>query len=297
MSYPAKQSGIKARMLSSKFKEHFNQAQTFYNSMSEIEKLHITNALSFELDHCEDPVVYERMSARLTEIDLSLAQAVAQKAGAPTPEKQTRQNHGKTAKGLSQLEYMPETPTIATRRIAILIGPGFDSVSYYGIKAAIAAQGALPFTIGPHRQPVKSAQGESVAPDHHFQGMRSTMFDAIFIPAGSHAMELAKQGLPRFWVREAFGHLKAIGAIGDGVKLVEAAIKEVGDYKIASSSDSGVVEWYGVVTVNKADESSLKEKVSMAKDAKDFASSFFFQISQHRNWQRELDGLADMVSC
>ena len=297
VSYPQKTEGIKARMISAKFKEHINQAQLFWNSMSQIEKNHIIRAFSFELDHCEDPVVYERLAGRLTEVDIGLAQAVAEMVGAPTPEKATRANHGKKAKGLSQLEFMPEKPTIATRRIAILIGPGYDSVSYNGMVAAIKAQGALPFTIGPKRQAVKSAQGDSVNPDHHFQGMRSTMFDAILVPAGSHASELAKQGLPRFWVREAFGHLKAIGAVGGGVELVKAALSELDAPKLAGANASGVVEWYGVVTAGKSDESFFKEKLSMVKDAKDFMGNFCYQVSQHRNWQRELDGLADMVAC
>ena len=296
VSYPDKIAGIKARTLSKKFKEHYNQAQLFYNSLSDIEKKHVTSAFAFELDHCDEPIVYERLASRLTEIDIGLAQSVAQLVGAPTPEKATRENHGKKAKGLSQLEFMPETPTIATRRIAILVGPGYDQPSFDAIAAAIKSQGALPFVIGPHRQPVKSAQGSSVNPDHHFQGMRSTMFDAIYIPGGEHGAALAKQGLPRFWVREAFMHLKAIGAVGGGVDLLEAAISEVGDYKVASKGTSGVVEWYGVVTANEADASSLKGKINMVKEAKDFVSSFFFQISQHRNWQRELDGLSDMVS-
>ena len=297
VSYPQKTSGIKARMLSAKFKDHISQAQTFWNSMTEIEKFHIIKAFSFELDHCDDPVVYERLVSRLTEIDLGLAQAVAENVGAPTPQKQTRENHGKKAKGLSQLEFLPEKPTIATRRIAILIGPGYDSVSYNGMVAAIKAQGALPFTIGPHRQPVKSAQGDRVKPDHIFTGMRSTLFDSILVPAGSHAEQLAQQGLPRFWVREAFGHLKPIGDVVEGTKLLEAALSEVPSAKISSSSNSGVVEWYGVVTAAKPAESSWKEKIEMVKDAKDFLSNWSYQVSQHRNWQRELDGLADLVAC
>lgn len=297
-SFPAKESGMKTRMLSAKFKDYLSQAQLFYNSLSQIEKMHLTAALSFELDHCDDPVVYERMCGRLAEIDLSLAQAVAEKVGGTTPEKQAKPNHGKTARGLSQLEFMPEKPTIATRRVAILIADGYDPVSYNGIVAALKSQGALPYTIGPKRQAVKAAGGkESVSPDHHFQGMRSTMFDSIFVPGGSHANTLASQGLPRFWIREAFGHLKAIGAVGEGVKAVEAALREAEGVKLASGNSREVVEWYGVVTAGSTDESSFSETVKIAKEGKGFVEEYFFQISQHKNWARELDGLAEMVSC
>ena len=64
-SYPEKLAGMKARLKADKFKEHFNQAQLFYNSLSAHEKTHVEAALGFELDHCVDPVVYSRMSQRL----------------------------------------------------------------------------------------------------------------------------------------------------------------------------------------------------------------------------------------
>ena len=37
------------------------------------EKMHLTFALGFELDHCDDPIVYNRMTERLCDIDLELA--------------------------------------------------------------------------------------------------------------------------------------------------------------------------------------------------------------------------------
>lgn len=76
-TYPQPVGGVKKRGLSDKFREHHNQAQLFYNSMSLHEKLHMKKAFSFELDHCDDPAVYERMAGhRLSEIDLDLAQTV-----------------------------------------------------------------------------------------------------------------------------------------------------------------------------------------------------------------------------
>ena len=297
VSYPAKESGIKARMVSDKFKDHLTQAQLFYNSLSPIEKLHQKNAYSFELDHCDDPVVYNRMAERLAEIDLGLAQGVAEKVGAPVPEKQIKPNHGKKAKGLSQLEFMPEKPTIKSRRIAILIADGYDPVSYGSVSAAVRAQGALPFVIAPKRQKILASDSESVQPDHTFAAMRSTMFDAVFVPDGKHTETLRKNGLARYWVREAFGHNKAIGAVGTGILLVEDAVREAEGVKLAGLSNSDVTESYGVVTVGKVDESSMEKPVEIVKQGKGFIDQFFFQISQHRCWQRELDGLSDMVSC
>jgi len=299
VDYPEKVAGMKVRLQSKKFREHYNQAQLFYNSMSEVEKAHIAAALSFELDHCDDPVMYERMCERLTDIDLGLAQQVAEMVGAPIPQKATRPNHGKKTKGLSQMDFLPEVPTIATRRVALIIADGYDPIAYNGVKAALTAAGALPFTIGPRRSPIFAAglsksSGKGVTPDHHLEGMRSTMFDSVFVPGGQESITtLQKNGRALHWVREAFGHLKAIGATGEAVSFVKDACALPG---VEFSESGGVVDSYGVVTAKQTQPESFKEVVSMAKGAKDFVEAYFFAISQHRNWQRELDGLSSMVA-
>jgi len=296
-SFPVQEEGIRLRKLAPKWKDTLSQAQLFYNSMSKVEKAHIMRAFSFELDHCDEPVVYERLVDRLTEIDLSLAQAVAEKVGAPTPTDQTKPNPRRTVKGLSQHEYMPVEPTIKSRRIAILIADGYDAGSYEAMKAAILAHNALPFTIAPKRQRVKASNGtSSTQPDHFLNGQRGTMFDAIYVPGGADSVKtLVGIGLARFWVRETFAHLKTIGASGEGIKLVDVALKEAQGLKLATSG-SDVIEWYGVVTAHTPDTSSIKGMVKIVKEAHDFVGSLFYQISRHRNWARELDGLADQVT-
>jgi catalase len=200
IDYPEKIVAIKQRLLSKKFGEHFSQAQLFWNSMSPHEKTHIIDALGFELDHCDDPLVYEPMVQRLADIDLGLAQAVAEKVGAPVPEKQNRPNHGRRSKGLSQTDFTPEAlgfePTIATRMIGILIADGFNYSEYEAVKMALTSAGALCFTIGPKRSPViPSSGGKGVRCEHHFEGMRSTAFDSLYIPGGKEGVQnLMKRG-------------------------------------------------------------------------------------------------------
>lgn len=300
VDYAQKVAGVKARMRSSKFKEHKNQAELFYNSMSEPEKTHIMNALAFELDHCDDPIVYERMTTRLAEIDLDLAKSVAEMVGGnPSELKQTRPKHNKKAKGLSQLEYVPSTPTIATRMVAILIADGYDAVAYNGVKAALSAAGALPFTISPRRNKIFAAgedraTGTGVVADHHLEGMRSTLFDSVFVPGGADSIAtLAKNGRAVHWIREAFGHLKAIGATGEAVAFVRQAVDLPG---MSFSSADDVVDSYGVVTASAPAPSSFKETVSFAKGAVEFVEKYALAISKHKNFERESEGLSSMVA-
>lgn len=287
--------GIKARARSCKFKEHFNQAQLFWNSMSQVERNHIIDALSFELDHCEDPVVYNRMVERLADIDLELASSVANKVGGEAPKAANRPNHGRKAPGISMLEFPGEKLTIMSRRIAILVADGYDAVAYNAIYNAVTSSQAVPYVIGPRRAKISSAGGNhSVTPNHHFEGFRSTMVDAIFIPGGEDSIRtLSSNGRAKHWVREAFGHLKAIGATGEAVEFVNKVL----DLPAVNVSDSeDALECYGVVTMRHLRSNWFKDAVNISKGGNNFLDKFFYCISQHRNWDRELDGLHSQVA-
>lgn len=299
IEYRQKVEGIKQRAKSEKFKEHFKQAQLFYNSLTPVEKNHAMNSFSFELDHCDDPIVYENLAQRLADIDIDLARSVAEMVGAKVPEKAGLPNHGKKAKGLSQLEFPSEKPTIASRRVAILIADGYDPVAFTAVKSAVAAGSAIPFIIGTKRSEIFAAgqskeQGKGIRPDHHLEGFRSTMVDAIFIPGGQESIAtLKKNGRALHWVREAFGHLKAIGGTGEAIELLKTAFQLPG---VQMSSSAEAVESYGVVTMEHVSPESFTDTFTIAKGAKKFVDNFFFQISQHRNWDRELDGLNSQVA-
>lgn len=295
VEYAEKVAGIKARARSAKFKEHFSQAQLFWNSMSKIERNHIINALSFELDHCEDPVVYGRMVQRLADIDLTLAQTVCEMVGGEMPMEAGRPNHGRKAPGLSQMEFPPATMSIKSRRVAIIVADGYDAVAYNAAYGALSAALAVPLVIGTNRSKVTAAGGSSsVQPHHHLEGFRSVMVDALFIPGGEQSIRtLAKSGRAMHWIREAFGHLKAIGATGEAVDLVNLAVS-LPEITVSNSGD--VHESYGVVTMKQVKPESFTEAVKIAKGAAGFMENFFYAIAQHRNFDRELDGLHSQVA-
>ncbi|PNP59774.1 hypothetical protein THARTR1_00653 [Trichoderma harzianum] len=298
VDYPERVVGIKERAKSVKFKDHFSQAQLFFNSMSEIEKSHMLAAFSFELSHCDEPIVYERLVKRLADIDLGLAQSVGKMVGGAVPDKAGQANHGKKAKGLSQMEYLPDEPIIASRRIGIIVADGYDPIAFNAIYGAIQGAKAIPLVIGTHRsETFADGEGQSskgIVPDHHLEGQRSTMFDALFVPGGKQAIEtLSKNGRALHYIREAFGHLKPIGATGEGVSLVEKALQLP---TVVTSSDNEAVESYGVVTLKSVHPERLGELVSAAKNAKGFLDKFVYAISVHRCWEREIDGLSTMVA-
>jgi catalase len=243
--------------------------------------------------------VYERMVKRLSDIDLGLAQSVAQMVGGPSPEKAGRANHGKTATNLSQMDFVPASLSVATRKVAIIIADGYDPVALNAVKIVLEAAQAVPLIIGTRRSEIFAADqtqtpGKGIKPDHHLEGLRSTLVDAVFIPGGEKSVvTLGKSGRALHWIREAFGHLKAIGATGEAVKLVNdtLALKQV-----SISFDHSAVESYGVVTVSQASADSFREAYEAGKNAPSFVGKFIYAISCHRVWGRELDGLNSMVA-
>ncbi|KAH7927367.1 catalase-domain-containing protein [Leucogyrophana mollusca] len=304
VEYAQRVEGIKQRARGEKFQEHFNQAQLFYNSLRPHEQSHLISAISFELSHCEDPVVYKSYINVLNDIDFELAKTVAVNVNGDLPDKPGRPNHGQKSKSLSQTYYMPKEPTIVSRRIAILVADGFNAVEMQAVRAALTSAKAVCYIIGPRRNHIRPAAGQDfgqgVFADHHFEGQRSTLFDAIYIPSGEeHVKALAKNGRAVHWVREAFGHCKPIGAVGDGVNFLREVVRLPGVKLFAPShgSNDEVVSSYGVVTTGQYSISSAATDVlKIGPDTKGFASNFAYQISQHRCYERESDGLVEMVA-
>ncbi|KAJ6784127.1 hypothetical protein PWT90_07277 [Aphanocladium album] len=297
--YPQKVGGVKMRGKSEKFKEHISQAQLFYNSLTPIEKKHLQSALAFELDHCDDPIVYTRVTKRLAEIHPELGETIAVMVGGEAPPQPEKKNHGKKASGLSQLEYVPKNPIIESRKVAILIADGYDATAFAAMMGALKGAKAIPVVIGPRRSAIFSADedrntSKGIVPDHHFEGQRSTLFDALFIPGGENSIkQLTSKGRAIQYVREAFGHLKTVAATGEGVRMLEKAI-QLDQVKLSTGADS--VSSYGVVSLQKPNAENLREVVQAVKNAKNFLDQFVYAVSQHRCWDRELDGLTDLVA-
>ncbi|KAF9533564.1 catalase [Crepidotus variabilis] len=294
--------GMKQRVRGVKFQEHFNQAQLFVNSMTPIEKQHLIQAISFELSHVEDPVVYETYTKLLNNIDFELAKTVAQKVNGVIPDKPGRSNHGQKDATLSQFYYTPKEPSIVTRRVAFLVSDGFNILEVEAVRAALVSAKATTWIIGPRRGKIY-ADGESIGTgagimaDHHFEGQRSTLFDAIYVPSGSHAEALASNGRAIHWIREAFGHCKAIAAVGTAAATVKYAIN-LPEVDIVNTLDTDeVVTSYGVVTTGKYNMKSVaRDVLEISPGPTGFVSNFAYEISKHRCYDRELDGLTEKVA-
>lgn len=302
--YMEKVIGIKQRVRTAKFQEHYNQAQMFYHSLTPYEKQHLINAFCFELSHCDDERVYKRYTDLLNKIDFDLATTVARKVNGVVPDKPAREIYPKRDAYLSQTFFAPKEPTIASRRIAILIADGFNETEVQGVRAMLAGAKATCWLIGPRRSLIyyegqTIGSGTGLVADHHFEDQRSTMFDAVYVPSGAeHAKTLLKTGRAIHWIREAFAHCKAIGAIGDGASVVAKALDTVEQLQFnLNRNDDSVTSTYGVVTAGRYSLSSAAtDSLKIGPGEEGFVANFAFEISKHRCFERELEGLTDSVA-
>jgi len=274
----------KVRQRSDSFADHFGQAKLFFNSQTEVEKNHIVSALRFELGKVETIAIRVRMLGILSQIDAVLAEKVAKGLRLPvpaTPEKPM--NHGvspenlggdqesKTvpssvqfSQALSMIDNPTVTPTIASRKVAILCADGVDEKAVLDVKMALIRESAKGFVIAPYQGKVTTDQGGEIAVDFSFLTCSSVLFDAVYIPGGQGLNELSQDADVMDFLNDAYRHCKVIGAEAGGIELLSGTA-------FASK-------------INNDDEGIIMEEDPQNTG---FAANFITAMGNHRIWARE----------
>jgi catalase len=277
-SYAERIDARKIRERSPSFFDHFSQAAMFFNSQSEVEQNHIVKALRFELGKVETPPIRERMLALLAQVDKTLANKVAAGLGLKVPTKldvplnmsvpadgdpkkfqPKRKIDMSVSPALSMVNNLGEA--VKTRKVAFLVGDGFDDMSVLEMKQALLTAGAKVMTVAPHLGVLMGQNGEVVKADNSLLTGSSVLFDAVYVAGGRESVDsLLQENESTNFVLEAYRHCKTIGAAGAGVELLRAAGLPV-------MAEAGVVTGDG--------------------DIKTLAAGFIEAMSLHRHWGRE----------
>ena len=273
----------KIRARSQSFFDHFSQATLFFNSQSEAEKMHLTNALRFELSKVEIPAIRQRMLGLLTQVDTKLASDVADALGLPVPKgPQLPINHSIPADG-NPKNFQPikvklpisESPalsmanlkkdSIQTRQVAILCADGVNEVSLNAMIKSLQSKAAQVKIIAPKLGVIKSKGKQTIQVDQSFLITTSVVFDAVYIPGGEASIAaISREADALHFVNEAYKHCKPIAADADSNLFIEntfigSKIKEEG---YDAKAD-------GVIIGNR------------------IQNDFIDAIKQHRFWERE----------
>ncbi len=210
-SFPDPASGPKIRQRAETFADHYSQARQFYRSMTPPEQTNIVSALVFELSKVETVAVRTRMLGHLNLIDPDLGKRVATgmnmagKADRITPAVQPRDDL-EPSPALSLVAKAPKT--IKGRTLAVLVTDDSDAKAVGAAQRALAKEGASVKLIAPRIGPMKNG----LTPDMTIDGGPSCLFDAVVLLAGEADMPLLLASASAVnWLRDAFGHLKAIG--------------------------------------------------------------------------------------
>jgi catalase len=229
MSFPEPVEEDKVRAKPEKFAEHYNQATLFWNSQSEIEQAHIVRAFRFELTKVQTVAVRRRMVAGLRNVAAELAEGVAEGLGLELPEplprvlKRAPRPEVDSSPALSLLAR-PGEPSIATRRIALLVGNGIDAAGVLEAHRRLADEGAVPRFVGPTLGRVQCSGGETIEVEISLEAGPAVLYDALVLPDGKNGVDaLQVVGHAMEFVKDQYRHCKPILALGASSALLEAA--------------------------------------------------------------------------
>jgi catalase len=232
--------GNKSRIRADSFADHYSQARQFFRSQTKPEQAHIASALVFELSKVETPHVREAMVGHLRNIEEDLAQRVANGLGlARLPPAQAKAVPAKDQPNSPALQIIGKMKdTLKGRAVGILIHDDSDAAAVKALRKAAETAGATVKIVSLKVGGAKLSDGKQQAADGQLAGTPSVVFDAVALVLSDAAGKLLAKEAPAVdFVRDAFGHLKAIAADA-GAQAVLKAGGIVKDAGVLDASDT-----------------------------------------------------------
>ena len=273
MPEPREATDHKVRGKPERFADHYTQATLFWKSQSPVEQAHIINAFRFELSKVQTPAIRERMVSGLRNVASELAEAVAQGLGMrqlPEPMPTVLQKKVKpevTESPTLSLFARPGDGSIRTRRIAILVADGVDTVAVTRLAERLTSEGAVPRYIASTLGTITAANGDPLQVDVSMEATPSVLYDAVVIPDGEAGLaHLGADGRTLEFLKDQYRHCKPMLAIGAASELLAKA-------GIAETLPSGAPD-PGILFTADKDTS---------------ADAFVTLLAGHRHFDREVD--------
>jgi catalase len=287
-SFPERIDAHKIRERSKSFFDHFSQARLFFNSQSEPEKNHLTDALCFELGKVEIVAIRERMLNFLLQIDEGLASQVAYSLGLSIPKTleiplnqsvpadgdperyKSLNPEGSLSKSAALSMANTIKDSIRTRKIAILAADGVDEKNLMAVIDALTAQGAICEVIAPKLGFITGENDTEIHVYKSFLTAASVLYDAVYVPGGTNSIAtLEAEADAIHFLNEAFKHCKAIAADTSALQVLKAT-------------------YFGrKLPEDEKEETAMMEGVIISSDIDTLSERFISAIAQHRFWERE----------
>lgn len=217
--------GGKVRLRAESFADHYSHARMFYRSQSETEQARIASAIVFELSKVKLEHVRLRILANLLNVDDTLASGVANGLNMHLPERSVPAVEPVDMDMSSALRLIDKYPaSLKGRAVGILVTDGSDGSIIKSLKAAVEGAGATVTVIAPKIGGVKLKDGTMLKAGGQLAGTPSVLFDAVgLVLSEDGCADLLKTAAAVDFVRDAFGHLKAIGFTEEAMPLLDKA--------------------------------------------------------------------------
>lgn len=234
----------KVRLRAESFADHYSHARLFFRSQSKIEQAHLASALVFELSKVTLEHVRQRVLSNLLNVDEELAQRVATGLAMTLPKPSAAAVAAMDMEPSPALRIVGKYPeTLRGRAVGVLVSDGADGAIVAAVKAAVEGEGGTVKIVAPKIGGVKLKDGKMLEADGQLAGSPSVIFDAVAIILSEDGCQvLITESAAIDFVRDAFGHLKAIGHSVEAKPLLDKAGIETDD---------------GVVTLGKQNEDFL----------------------------------------
>lgn len=255
--------GNKIRERSDSFGEYYAHPRLFWLSQTPVEQQHIIDAYSFELSKVARAYIRERVVDQLTRIDLTLAEGVAENLGIELSDEQRNMTPPPDVNGLksdpSLSLYAQPGGSIKGRVVGVLLNDKPAASEILTLLQALKDKGVHAKLLYSRMGNVEADDGSLLPVSATFAGAPSLTVDAVIVP-GTNADTLKGSGEARYYLLEAYKHLKPILLAGDarGFKATLGV------------SDSG--------------EEGLVEDSQVTEEAMD---ALLELMAAHRVWSRE----------
>lgn len=216
-SYMERIDGAKIRQRSESFNDHFSQARLYYRSLKAHEQKHVVDAYTFELSKVQRKFIREReVKEILANIDLDLAQKVADNLGIILDKKLTKKTKSLDQEPISQklsLEAFPASD-IKARKIAVLAHAHANVKALEQIKKWAVSEKAIVHVLTPTPAPIKGKDASLIDSDGMQKAEPSILYDAIVVLDGDNEDAFIQDGVAKHYILEAYKHLKPIVLLG-----------------------------------------------------------------------------------
>ncbi|QJT80364.1 catalase HPII [Kosakonia sp. MUSA4] len=261
-TYQERVEGHKIRERSASFAEYYAHPRLFWLSQTPFEQRHIIDAFSFELSKVARAYIRERVVDQLVHIDVHLAQGVAENLGITLSDEQRNIAPPPDVNGLKKdpalsLYAVPDG-SVKGRVVAVLLHDNVSAADVLNVLQGLQAKGVHSKLLYARMGEVTADDGSSLPVAATFAGSPSLTVDGVIVPGGD-VSELLQNGDAKYYLLEAYKHLKTIALLGDA-RQFKALLG------VDAQGEDGIVE---------ADSAS-----SMLVD------DFLTHLAAHRVWSR-----------